>query len=165
MKRMLFAGLLIVAFSTALFSREFVAGGKTHSTLGDYKIELADNPVTLNGEQFKAYIISYQNSPLEVTVVVTKDKKCKNFIVLSDKLSVQYVCNGEYFGVQKLDKSFEKDGYSTSDGALNRSEYFHQKLIVWGKQGDLLNTQLIAAYFPMLLKDDVTSSKIKIRDF
>jgi len=162
MKRMLFAGLLIVAFSTALFSREFVAGGKTHSTLGDYKIEIADNPVTLNGEQFKAYIISYQNSPLEVTVVVTKDKKCKNFIVLSDNLSIQYVCNGEYFGVQKLDKSLEKDGYSTSDAALNRSEYFHQKLIAWGKQDDLLSTQLIAAYFPMLLKDDVTAAKLKI---
>ena len=159
MKRMFFAGLLIVAFSTASFSREFVAGGKTHSALGDYKIEIADNPVTLNGEQFKAYVISYQNSPMEVTVVVTKDKKCKNFIVLSDKLSIQYVCNGEYFGVQKLDKSLEKDGYSTSDAALNRSEYFHQKLIVRGKQDDLEATQLIAAYFPMLLKDDVTAAK------
>ena len=159
MKRMLFAGLLIVAFSTASFSREFVASGKTHSTFGDYKIEIANNPVTINGEQFKAYVISYQNSPMEVTVVVTKDKKCKNYIVLSDKLSVQYVCNGDYFGVQKLDKSFEKDGYKTSDAALNRSEYFHQKLIAQGKLGDMLNTQLIAAYFPMLINEEPTAAK------
>jgi hypothetical protein len=159
MKRMLFAGLLIVAFSTASFSREFVASGKTHSTFGDYKIEIASNPITINGEQFKAYVISYQNSPMEVTVVVTKDKKCKNYIVLSDKLSVQYVCNGDYLGVQKLDKSFEKDGYKTSDAALNRSEYFHQKLIAQGKLGDMLNTQLIAAYFPMLINEEPTAAK------
>ncbi len=157
MKRMLFAGLLIVAFSTASFSREFVASGKTHSTFGDYKIEIATNPVTINGEQLKAYVISYQNSPMEVTVVVTKDKKCKNYIVLSDKLSVQYVCNGDYFGVQMLDKSLEKDGYKTSESALNKTEYFHQKLIVPGKQGDVFNTQLIAAYFPMLINEQPTA--------
>jgi hypothetical protein len=157
MKRILSAGLLIVAFSTASFSREFVTGGKTHSAFGDYKIELADKPVTINGEQLKAYVISYQNSPLEVKVVIMKDKKCKNYIVLSDKLSVQYVCNGDYFGVKRLDKSFEKDGLTTSNEALNRSEYFHQKLIVPGKQSELESTQLIAAYFPMLIKDELVA--------
>ena len=153
MKRMFFAALLIVAFSSASFSREFVAGGKTHSALGDYKIEITDNPVTINGEQLKAFVISYQNSPMEVTVVIKKDKKCKNYIVLSDLLSVQYVCNENYFGVEKLDKSLAKDGYATSDAALNRSEYFHQKVIAPGKRGEIENTHLIAAYFPMLLKD------------
>lgn len=159
MKRILTAALLIVAFSTASFSREFVVGGKTHTTLGDYKIELADKPVVINGEELKAYVISYQNSPLEVKVAIRKDKKCKNYIVLSDKLSVQYVCNGNYFGVQRLDKSFEKDGLTTSDQALNRSEYFHQKLIAPGVQTEVENTQLIAAYFPMLIKEEMVATK------
>jgi hypothetical protein len=158
MKRMFFAALLIVAFSSASFSREFVAGGKTHSAFGDYKIEIADNPVTINGEQLKAYVISYQNSPMEVRVVIKKDKKCKNYIVLSDKLSVQYVCNGDYFGVQKLGKTYAEDGFSTSDAAMNRTEYFHQKVIVPGKQGEIEATQLIAAYFPMLIKDDFVAA-------
>lgn len=159
MKRMFFAALLILAFSSALFSREFVASGKTHSALGDYKIELADNPVTINGEQLKAYLISYQNSPLEVKVVIRKDKNCKNYIVLSDKLSVQYVCNGDYFGVQKLEKSLASEGFSTSEAALNRTEYFHQKLIVPGKQDELMATQLIAAYFPLLMNDELVATK------
>jgi hypothetical protein len=159
MKRILFAAILMVAFSTALFSREFVAGGKTHTAFGDYKIEIADNPVKLNGEQLKAYVISYQNSPTEVTVVIRKDKKCKNYIVLSDKLSVQYVCNGDFFGVQKLEKSLEKDGFATSDAALNRTEYFHQKLIAQGRQGEVESTQLIAVFFPMLIKDGLTASR------
>ena len=153
MKRLIIGALLLVAFSSASFSREFVASGKTYSALGDYKIEIADNMVTLNGEQLKAFIISYQNSPMEVKVVIRKTAKCKNYFVLSDKLSVQYVCNENYFGVEKLDKSLEKDGYSTSDEAMDRSAYFHQKVIAPGKRGEIENAQLIAAYFPMLLKD------------
>jgi hypothetical protein len=154
MKRVLFAALLTVAISSASFSREFVAGGKTHLGLGDYKIELADNPVTINGEAYKAFVISYQNSPLEATVVVMNGKNCKNYLVISDKLSVKYVSNENYFGVEMLDKTFEKDGYKTSDEALNRNEYFHQKALTPGQGGEIENTQLIAAYFPLLIKDN-----------
>ena len=150
---MFFAVLLLIAFSNTTFSREFVTSGKSHTVLGDYKIEIADKPVTLNGEELKAFIISYQNSPMEVTVAIKKDKKCKKYFVLSDKLSVQYVCNENYFGVEKLDKSLAKDGLTTSDAAINRSEYFHQKVIAPGKNGEVENTQLIAAFFPMLLKE------------
>lgn len=158
MKRVLIAGLLMLALSTASFSREFVAAGKTHSALGDYKIEMADKPVTINGEELKAFVISYQNSPLEVTVVVKKDKKCKNYIVLSDKLSVQYVCNGNYFGVQKIDKAMELTGYSKSEEALDRNQYFHQKLITPGTITETESTQLIAAYFPLLIKGEVLAA-------
>jgi hypothetical protein len=159
MKKLLFAVLLMMISSAALFSRELVASGKTYTALGDYKIELADNPVIINGEKLKTYIITYQNSPMEVKVVIRKDKNCKNFIVLSDKLSVQYVCNGNFFGVQKLDKSYAKDGYTTSETALNRAEYFHQKLLVPGRQPEVDNAQLIAAYFPMLLNESIVASK------
>jgi hypothetical protein len=154
MKRVFFAALLMVAFSTASFTREYVASGKTHSAFGDYKIEIADKPVTINGEELKAFVISYQNTPLEVKVVIRKGEKCKNYLVLSNKLSVQYVCNENYFGVQKLDKSLEIDGFTTSDASLNRSEYFHQKVIVPGKRGEIENAQLIAAYFPLLINNN-----------
>ncbi len=154
MKRIIFAALLLVAFSSASFSREFVVGGKTHTTLGDYKIEIADKPVTINGEELKAFVISYQNSPLELTVVIRKGKRCKNFLVLSDKLSVQYVCNENYFGVEKLDKSLAIEGFSTSEDALNRNEYFHQKVICSGNGSEVEHTQLIAAYFPMLINSN-----------
>lgn len=154
MRRIIFSALLLAAISTASFAREYVVGGKTHTTLGDYKIEIADNPVTINGEDFKAFVISYQNSPLELTVVIRKGKKCKNFLVLSDKLSVQYVCNENYFGVEKLDKTMAIDGFSTSEEALNRSEYFHQKVICSGNGSEIEHTQLIAAYFPMLINSN-----------
>jgi hypothetical protein len=151
MKKMLFLALLTIAFGSATYAREFVAEGKTYSALGDYKIEKADNPVIINGEQFKAYVISYQNTPMEVTIVVKEGKDCKNYLVFSDKLAVQYVCNENYFGIQKFDKSLVIDGYKPTEAGLNRSEYFHQKKLAPGKRGELENAQLIAAYFPLLL--------------
>jgi hypothetical protein len=153
MKRMISAVVLLILVCTASFAKKVVAEGKTYTALGDYKIELADNPVMVKGEECKAYTISYENSPMKVTVVLTKDKNCKKYIVLSDKLSVQYVCNSDYFGVEKLDRAFEKDGFKTSDSGLNRSAYFHQKVITPGKRGEIESTQLIAAFFPLLIDD------------
>ena len=153
MKKLIFTALLTVAFGSASFSREFVAEGKTHSALGDYKIEIADNPVMLNGDKFTAFVISYQNTPVEVQVAIRKDRDCKKYIVMSEKLCVQYVCNDNYFGVERLDKSLEKEGFTTSDQFLDRNEYFHQKVLTAGGGNEIDNIKLIAAYYPMLLKD------------
>ena len=157
MKKILFA-VLLLGFCSATFARNIVAEGKTFSSLGDYKIETADNPFLMKGQDCKAYLVSYANSPLEVTVVVCKDRKCKRFVVLSDKLSVQYVCNQDYFGVERLDKSFEEEGFTTNDAELNKLEYFHQKVLGPGQKGDLEATQLVAAYFPFLLNNTDNNS-------
>jgi len=161
MKKMLFAALLTVAIGSASYSREFVAEGKTYSALGDYRIEMADNPVTLRGEEFQTFVISYQNTPLEVRVAVRKEHNCRKYIVLSDKLNIQYVCNPNYFGVERLDKKFEKEGYVTSDLYLDRNEYFHQKVLTSGQGCELDNTRLIASYFPMLIKDQVENVAVR----
>jgi len=158
MKKVLIAATIMLALSTASFSGQVVTEGKSNSKLGDYQIAIADNPVTLNGEALKTYVISYKNSPLQVTVAVKKEKDCKKYIVLSDKLSVQYICNGNYFGVQKLDKSSQIDGFASSDEALNRSEYFHQKVLASGKTDEIESTQFIASYFPLLLKSELVAT-------
>ena len=104
MKRLFLFAVLAVAFCTASLAQKVVAEGKTFTALGDYKIETADLTVPVKGEECKAYVISYENTPMQVTVAICKDKKCKKYVVLSDKLSVQYVCTDRYFGVEKLDK-------------------------------------------------------------
>jgi hypothetical protein len=158
MKRIIFAALLTIAFSTASFSQEFVAAGKTHTTLGDYTIELANQPVAINGTLQKTFIISYENSPLKVTVAVMKGKNCQNYVVCSDQLSLMYVCNGKYLGVKKADKALLPEGFEMRDEALNRQEYFHQKVIIQGTRSEVENTQFIAAYFPMLIKEEVLAA-------
>jgi hypothetical protein len=153
MKRIVLISVLMFAASLGMFARKFVAEGKTWTSLGNYKIEMADNPVTLNGKELKAFIVSYENSKLEVTIAFDKDRKGMKYYVLSDALHIMYVCNGTSFGVAKLNKELEKEGYKTSDAALNRSEYFHQKVITTGGRCDLENSKLIAAFFPMLINN------------
>ena len=153
MKRILFTAALILALSLASHARKFVAEGKTHTPFGNYRIEIADNPVTLAGREMKAFIISYENCNMEVTVAFDKTRKGMNYYVLSPSLAVKYVCNGNIFGVAKLNDELEKDGYKTSDTALNRNEYFHQKVLATGVVCDLDNSKLIAAYFPMLINN------------
>ena len=154
MKKMILTVVIVSVISTVSFGKKIVAEGRTFSALGDYKIESTDNPFNLKGEDCKAFRVSYENTPMEVTVVVCKERKCKKYIVLSDKLSVQYVCNANYFGVERLDKSLEKEGYKTSDSALNRAEYFHQKVLGPGQIGELDATRTIAAFFPFLLNTE-----------
>jgi hypothetical protein len=161
MKRVFLFAVLAVAFCTASFAGKVVAEGKTFTALGDYKIEKADMTIPVKGEDCKAYVISYENTPMKVTVAICKDRNCKKYVVLSDRLSVQYVCNDRYFGVEKLSKEFAKDGYKTADNELNRTEYFHQKVITPGKQSELEATQLIAAYFPMLLNNPTEAIALK----
>ncbi len=153
MKRFITAAVLIIAFCTASFATKVVAEGKTHSVLGDYKIESLDNPVMINGKELKAFTVTYQNTGLKTTIAVEKTFKCKKYYVLTDMLSIQYVCNGHYLGVERLDKKLEKDGYMTSNDDLDNFQYYHQKVLSRGTGTDVENTKLIAAYFPFLFKN------------
>jgi hypothetical protein len=150
-KRILLTTALILAIGVTGFARKYVTGGMTYSALGDYKIETADESLTLKGKELETFVISYEKTGMEVTVAIEKTRKCVNFYVLSPALSVKYVCNGKYFGVSKLGEELSADGYNTSETALNRGEYFHQKVLCCGQNSVLDNSRLIAAYFPMLL--------------
>jgi hypothetical protein len=154
MKKIILVTVLVTIISTVSFGKSVVAKGQSFSSLGDYKIEAIDNPILLKGEDCQAYKISYENSNMEVTVVVCRERNCRRYVVLSEKLSVQYVCNTQYFGIERLDKSFEQDGYKTTDSALNKAEYFHQKVLAQGRQGEIEATRIIASNFPLLLKTD-----------
>jgi hypothetical protein len=153
MKRIFLVTALIFAVSLSTFARKLISEGKTYTAFGAYKIELSDNPVTLMGKEMKAFIISYENTNMEVTVAFDKGRKDMTYYVLSPNLAIKYVCNGKYFGVQKLGTELEKDGFKTSDSALNRGEYFHQKVLTTGGSCDLDNSRLIASFFPMLINN------------
>lgn len=160
MKRILL-GAVLVMICTASFAKKFVAEGKTWSALGDYRIEALEQPVAINGKQLEGFVLSYQNTGMKVTIAVDKTEKCRKYYVLSDNLSVQYVCNKTYFGVELLDKELENEGFSTSRESLNNEQYFHQRLITCDKYGDQENAKLIAAYYPFLLRDQEAILAIK----
>jgi hypothetical protein len=153
MKRIILVAGLTLAVSLVSFARKFVAEGETHSALGNYRIQVDEKSMFINGKEHVPYVITYENSNLEVKVAIDMDKEGKKYYVISDNLSVQYVANRNYFGVEKLPPELEKDGYKTSDAALNRLEYFHQKAITTNQGWKHDNTRLIAVYFPMLLNN------------
>ena len=153
MKRIVLTFVLITAVCFGTFARKFVGEGKTHTSFGNYRIEVDDQYITVNGKQHLPYVITYENSNFEVKVAVDMEKGKKIYYVLSDALSVKYISTRKYFGVEKLGDELENDGYSTSDAAMNREQYFHQKVITAGQNWKRDNTRLVAAFYPMLLNN------------
>jgi len=151
MKRIYFALLLFACMAVASYGKVIVKGN-SNTPFGGYTIEICDQPMTLAGEELKCYLISYDSSPLTLKVFVDKNKSCKNYVVVSDALSVIYSCNGKFFGVNKVSKQYGSAGLSTDENRLDRAEYFHQKVLAQGKTDDFDATRLIASYFPELIK-------------
>lgn len=149
----MFLAAAFILICTASFSQKLVAEGKTWTALGDYRIEAMEQPVVINGKELESFRVSYQNTGLTATIAVDKTSKNKKYYVLSDNLSVQYVSNRNYFGLERLDKQLEKEGYKTSVEKLNNEQYFYQKIITRDKLSDRENLNLISAYYPFLLKD------------
>lgn len=154
MKKFLYLFAISLILIPSGFANDPVAEGKTYCCLGNYVVDNAIDPIYVDGKALKTFIVSYENSDLNVMIGIDKsDRKCTRFIVLSDELEIQYQCNGKYFGVKRLDREYLNDGLSTSDLSLDRSAYFHQKVITQRKKSDIEYVKLISVYFPKLVKD------------
>lgn len=151
MKRIIFSLFLLLSFTTLSFGR-IIAEGETYSPLGKFTVQASDEPMMILGNGLQTYLITYENSPMVLKVIVDKQKKCKNYIVVSDNLSIMYTCNGEYLGVKLLDEKYKEAGLVTNTEALNKSSYFHQKLLNRGMVTEVEAFKLIAVFFPELLE-------------
>lgn len=151
MKRIILGVLFFAAVSALSFGKVIIRG-ESNTPFGSFTIEVSDKPVTVAGEELKCYLISYENSPLQVKVLVDKEKNCKNYVVVSNDLSVMYTCNGKFLGVNKLGKKYTEAGLGTSEEKLDRLDYFHQKVISQGDAAEYDAMTLIASYFPELIR-------------
>ena len=163
MKRIILISGLIFAICLSSYGigRKFVAAGNTNTPLGKYKIEVDDKYMMVNGIEHRPFVISFENTDMEVRVAVTMERGCRKYYVLSDNLSIQYVSNRHYFGVEMLDSELENDGFRTSAEALDRVEYFHQKAITGGERWRRDKTPLIAVFYPQLINntEEILASK------
>ena len=151
MKRILLVLVLFAGVTAMSFGRVIVKG-ESNTSFGSYTIEAIDEPLMLAGEELKGYLITYENYPEIVKVFVDKEKKCKNYVVVSEGLEVMYTCNGEYFGVNKVGKKYKDANISTNVGKLDRNGYLHQKVLSRGKTEEFDALQLSASYYPTLIK-------------
>jgi len=155
MKKLVFIALISVMSGFAMKAERVVLKGETQTSLGKYVIEKTGDFVELGDRALPTYIIKFENSDQTIRVAVDKEKKgnTKNFIVLGDNLNIQYKCQDAYFGVTLLDKKYVKAGISSEHEKLNRSEYYHQKVLTRSNPTDRNCLGLIACYYPVLVND------------
>lgn len=156
MKTTILTVVLILLGSMVTMGSRIVAKGSSNSPFGNYKIEQLEDHMMLNGKELDKYLITYEKSDVKVLVVLDKQKECKKYYVLTDEMPVQYECNGLYFGVKKLDNDLMASGFATSMEKINKEGYYHQKVITSGTTATMEHLQLIACYYPDLLKEKVS---------
>lgn len=151
------AGIVFVMLLTilqVLEAKKNVIEGQSFTSFGDYRIEKEETPFLLLSRECRWYNVSYTASDLPLKIVVWKERQTTKYLVLSDRLSVQYVSNGNHLGVEKLEERFKREGYFTNDSKLNRFAYFHQKVIRQGRPEEEECLAFIASYFPQLVVKD-----------
>ena len=153
MKRIFLTTVLFLTLCVASFATQIVAEGKSNSAFGNYKIEALDDHLMFMNKELDKYQITYENTDLSVIVVLDKQKKCKKYYVLSEQIPVQYECNGVYFGIKKLDKALEANGYITTLDNLNKVEFYRQRVLTSGTTATVDHLNLIASYYPGLFND------------
>jgi len=145
--------VFIAAFAVAI-AGQVVIKGKTHSALGVFTVEKSTEFISIDGQELETYIITYENSEKQVKVAIDKnDKNCKKYLVCCEDLSIQYVCRENYFGVEKLDRKYIKEGYQTNVYKMNQGSFYHQKIITREDKTDRNCLGLIAVYYPQLLRN------------
>ena len=152
MKRIVLTTALILIISLASFANQLLSQGHSNSQFGDYKIEALDNRMPFKDKELDLYQITYEKNGLTVVVALDKDKKCKKYYVLSDKLPIQYECNGVYFGVKLLDNDLLYNGFPITLDSVNKTEFYSQRVLATGITDTLDHLNLIAAYYPGLYK-------------
>lgn len=117
--------IVMISFVT---QAEFFLKGETNCKLGEYNIVHSSDSYVLNGDELNTYINSHKNSSKTVKISVLKEKDRCRYIVVSEDLSVQYICKKDYFGGYMHDKDFNKLGLETDKEMLELGGYYHQKI-------------------------------------
>jgi hypothetical protein len=161
MKKAVVILLLTIILIPSGIAGKLISSGDSFTRFGKYKIEIADSPFILNGKELKTYLISYENAGFTLRVTSDKSGDELKYLTISDALSVQYVSHMTHFGVEKIDQKYVTSALKTSDSALNRYQYFRQRVITNREVTELEKIQLIAAYYPALLNniDNILSAK------
>jgi hypothetical protein len=156
MKRIFLTAVIILTVYITSMANTLVSEGQSNTKFGTYKITKLEEQFMLNGRELDKYLISYEKPDMKVIVAVDKQKNCKKYYVLSGELAIQYECNGLYFGISKLDKEMLDKGFNTPSANLNLAEYYNQRVLTDQTTGTIEHLNLIASYYPGLLKEKIS---------
>lgn len=98
-----------------------------------------------------AYTIHYAQLDAPVTVKVVEQDGCKVYLVRTEGYEVQYVCNGNTFGVKYMSQEFATLPVKEMQQKLNRTAYLHQRVLSQEIKSEKEFVRLIACYLPELI--------------
>lgn len=146
--------LLVALFASAKEKGASLISGQSLTELGQYSIRSSTEAMTVGDEMLKTYELNYTNSDSPVLIGVKKTKKCKSFIVRTDKFEVEYVCNKNVFGVKRINKEYQTISTAVINQMLDNADFYSQRVISQYPKSDEELLGLIACYFPSLIKED-----------
>lgn len=129
-----------------------VLSGNSLTELGTYSIIKAEVPMVVDDQVLETYELVYENASNPVRIGIINEKKCTTFLVRSDEVEVQYVCQKGVFGVRKMDKKYRELEEKSSDSKMDRINYLSQRIITQKQKSDKELLGLIACYFPVLVE-------------
>lgn len=145
---MLFVGL---GTATANSAPEAVTGN-SQTLLGNYQITELE-PETIKKETLRKFQLTYENGNAPITIYLNERAKCNDYIVRSNVMEVQYVCNKQGFGATTVNSKFSLYPEQTNNMFLSTEALGYQSRITGGEISVEKALGLIACYYPSLLKN------------
>jgi hypothetical protein len=126
--------------------------GNSQTLLGTYQITELE-PEIVNKETLRKFQLTYENGNAPITIFLNERTKCKDYIVRSNVMEVQYVCNKQGFGATTVNSKFSMYPEQTNELFLSTEALGYQSKITDGEISIEKALGLIACYYPSLLKN------------
>lgn len=150
--------LMISLFTVAAKEKETsLINGQSLTELGQYSIRLSHETLKFGDEALKTYELTYANSNSPVLIGVKKTKNCMSFIVHTDKIEVEYVCNKHVFGVKRIEQAYQTIPTDAINKMMDNADFYTQRVISQYPKTEEELLGLIACYFPSLVQDQYLS--------
>ena len=125
--------------------------GNSNTFLGKYEIKELPQ-IVLKGESMRTFELTYEKAQNSVLIYLEERSNCKDYIVRSKNLEVAYRCKKNSFGVQFVPVKHEKYKPEANALFLAQDEFQKQQKISEGQLSLETALDLIASYYPHLLK-------------
>jgi len=152
------AGFLSIP--TFALDKDKVLSGNSDTEFGKYTINKSDKNISIKESNLEVYLLDYEIGEQPVYIAIDHDKNCRNFIVRSKYFEVQYKCRKNNFGVTYMHPKYTTLEPTINSERLNENEFLRQRIITNMEHTDEELLELIASFFPRLLKDNYKKALI-----
>jgi len=142
--------LLFTATTSGFASKKIT--GESNTQMGKYTIEKSNNQIEHKGQLLETYSLKYEYCEKKLLIGIEEEKGCKNFIVQWNDMQIIYACQKGIFGAKRLPK--QKSTQIAINEAIDRQQFYFQKVITRKQKTEKQLLALIACYYPQLINED-----------